>query len=846
MTPDELTITIVSAIGGACLLSLLVALLVLANVERLRRLLRIQPLQDPQTLPAHYVVPYVQPGPLVEPVGQIHAPTPQRRATYPATSLDEHLPSCNATPGPSNVPRTPPPAYNHAQEAEEYGRFLRTVFRSPTPDLPLITIPDSPEAPVRTLLPESDTEAPRPQTPFHHQPLRNTLPPGSISFDNPTHLCPLPDSDDDSNSDSSDYGGNESVAERENDDPLNAHGLDYEPGSSEESTSSSEADLRDQKTDDGWGNTSPSHEDLPFPVSEEMRPSPRAYTQIDSEQNTTPLPETEYGTPAQGPTQSSEPSSTYYSPWHWQKEITQISMAPPDFDHFNQDPETFGWADEDEEMNTALDQGDYRGYTSAPHFYHQPFPLPDSPTYAGNYPNHPQNHHPQRIQQYRPPQYGQYIMGGQDPPSSVAGGSTKPTDPPQPSNEERMQQARELLAIKDRCLAELRLELANQEAEREAHADLHRLSDKGKKPDRPAPHVPNYRRPLYDRSDRWSVPHPPPKWQAPNPYPAPVGEAPDEAPWLGVKPLMVKPPLPFVGKYDDVERFIGDCFTYFEVFASYFQVPSARIVFAVTHLEGDAKDWWVQACQDYWCNEADDPGEPHFRFPSWREFTTLLAQNFHDPTSEELHEKRMFDLRMGKGPALLYFQELEMEAKKANRRSDVDPRGLMVKAVRLGVPDSYTNAIANSGQHIPLTYNDWKQRICVMYEERQKKWVFDQTIGGRSTPAKGTGTTTTSLPKAGGATSSTPAKQPGSSGAMPKGRDGAGRWTTHPGQGLPMSIDAQKLRDEGRCFRCKEKGHMSRDCPRKKEFQDIRSVQVTEPATGSKVEEVKEEKAAAT
>ncbi|SJL14416.1 uncharacterized protein ARMOST_17872 [Armillaria ostoyae] len=548
---------------------------------------------------------------------------------------------------------------------------------------------------------------------------------------------------------------------------------------------------------------------------------------------------------------SNAPSPTSYWPSHLPRETAPTWTEQTNFDHFNQDSETFGWANEEEAMDTALDYGDYRGYTptppddrdyrgytSAPHFYHQPFPLPDSPTHAGSYQNHPQHHHPRRLQQYRPPQYGRYLMGGQDPPDPVPGGSN---DPPQPSNEERMRQVQELLDLKDRRLAELRLELEQQQAERDTHAELNQLGGKGKQPDKPNPHVPNYRRPLYDRTDRWSVPRPPPKWQAPNPYPTPVGNAPDEAPWLGVKPLMVKPPVPFDGKYDDVERFIGDCFTYFEVFAAYFQVPSSRVIFAVTHLEGAAKDWWVHARQDFWANDPDDPIDPRFRFPSWGEFTTLLTQQFHDPASEELHEKRMFDLRMGKGPAISYFQELEMEAKKANRRSETDARGLMVKAVRLGVPDSYTNAIANSGQHVPLTYNDWKRRICIMYEERQKKWVFDQTIGGRANPAKNTGTTATSLPKTGGATSSTPAKPAG--GSKPNtsgGRDSAGRWTTHPGQGLPMSIDAQKLRDEGRCFRCKEKGHMSKDCP-KKEFRDIRSVQATtEPATSSKVEEVKE------
>ncbi|SJL09163.1 uncharacterized protein ARMOST_12539 [Armillaria ostoyae] len=120
----------------------------------------------------------------MEPVGTIAGPTPQRRTTYPATSSDEHLPPRNATPGPSNVPRTPPPAYD-PMEAEEYGRFLRTVFRSLTPDLPLITIPDSPEAPVRAILLEPDNEASHPQTPLHRQPIHRTLPPGGVRVTTP-------------------------------------------------------------------------------------------------------------------------------------------------------------------------------------------------------------------------------------------------------------------------------------------------------------------------------------------------------------------------------------------------------------------------------------------------------------------------------------------------------------------------------------------------------------------------------------------------------------------------------------------------------------------------------------
>ncbi|SJK98935.1 uncharacterized protein ARMOST_02213 [Armillaria ostoyae] len=833
MTPDELTIVIIGAIGGTCLLSLLFSLIVLANTERIRRILGIE--TPAPTLPAHYVVPYVQPGPLVEPVGTIHAPTPQRRSTYRATSSDDDLPipPRNATPGPSNVPRTPPPAYNPA-EAEEYGRFLRSIFRSASPtDLPLITIPDSPPTPIRALLPEPNNEAPSLQTPFGRESIHRTLPAGRIEVNTPAHLCPLPDSD--SESDSSDYGGNEPVAERDSDDPLNPNGSDHEWPELDAVDRAFLADMRDQRTGSEWGTTSQQSEDPESPGGDERQRYERVSTPIDSGRNTQPPPAASSWMHDHGPTPNNAPLPTSYWPSPSPREIAPTWTAPPDFDNFNQDQETFGgWADEEEEVSTALEYGDYRGYTTAPHFYHQPFPLPDSPTYTGNY----QPPHPRRIQQYRPPRLGRYQMGAQGPDDPEPGSSTAPTQPAQPSNEERIAAARHQSETNRREYDVLKAQLEAAQAKMMTHDvtwDFAQPPDsKGKEPDRGRPVVPNYRCPLYDRTDRWSIPRPPPRWQAPNPYPAPVGPAPDDAPWLGVKPIMVKPPLPFDGKYDDVERFVGDCFTYFEVFAAYFQVPSSRVVFAVTHLEGAAKDWWVHARQDFWANDSEDPHDPRFRFPSWGEFCTLLAQNFHDPASEELHEKCMFDLRMGKGPAITYFQELEMEAKKANRRGETDARGLMVKAVRLGVPDSYTNAIANSGQHVPVTYNDWKRRICIMYEERQKKWVFDQTIGNRPAP-KNQGTTATSLPKTGGATSSTPAKPAGNGNApKPSGRDTVGRWTTHPSQGLPMSVDAQKLHDEGRCFRCKEKGHLSKDCPKKKEFRDIRSVQATELAVTTK------------
>ncbi len=42
-----------------------------------------------------------------------------------------------------------------------------------------------------------------------------------------------------------------------------------------------------------------------------------------------------------------------------------------------------------------------------------------------------------------------------------------------------------------------------------------------------------------------------------------------------------------------------------------------------------------------------------------------------------------------------------------------------------------------------------------------------------------------------------------------------------------MQIDSQqkKLMDEGRCFRCQKKGHLSKDCPEKMTGHQVRAIE---------------------
>ncbi len=114
----------------------------------------------------------------------------------------------------------------------------------------------------------------------------------------------------------------------------------------------------------------------------------------------------------------------------------------------------------------------------------------------------------------------------------------------------------------------------------------------------------------------------------------------------------------------------------------------------------------------------------------------------------------------------------------------------MVVAVRQGVPQSYTSIITSIGVGIPTTYDEWKKRILVMYEERECNKAYNQMHGLEYHDKKPSGnqkqiTATSSKHATGGATSSSTSK----TGGNDKGCDAGGRWTTPTGADARMQID---------------------------------------------------------
>ncbi len=248
MTPDlttTQTIGLASAIVGFCLTVFFTILIVLAYGPRIQRYLRergllVQPRpQTPAHLPFHYVLPFQ---PLEPARGQLadlapgehqtetHGPARRRPVTHVASSSEELLQNReepgprNATPGPSNVPRTPSPT---AFDRDILARYQWTHKHPPAYSEPRVS-----QGPVVPNRPRPGVDRPRPLTDFIND-LLNGIPielsdsdtSSEIAIerlpDTPEYVDPLPFADDGEDSEPP-------VRIRRGSDPLNPHALDYD------------------------------------------------------------------------------------------------------------------------------------------------------------------------------------------------------------------------------------------------------------------------------------------------------------------------------------------------------------------------------------------------------------------------------------------------------------------------------------------------------------------------------------------------------------------------------------------------------------------------------------------
>ncbi len=183
---------------------------------------------------------------------------------------------------------------------------------------------------------------------------------------------------------------------------------------------------------------------------------------------------------------------------------------------------------------------------------------------------------------------------------------------PAPTVNQCLQQMHDLIVQMRTEYSQLQQELAN--------------AMKGKGPDRGRQPHPGPRR------DMFSILRPPNYSGPPEHGPTGTWNTDQPLPLAGIKPILLRTPALFKGEHNDIDRFLRDCQMYFKTFRQYFPLHSQMVVFATSHLEGPAEDWWVHLCDEYWymppVDDDTDEARPRYCLPSWDVFTEVFHKQF--------------------------------------------------------------------------------------------------------------------------------------------------------------------------------------------------------------------------
>ncbi|PBK70290.1 hypothetical protein ARMSODRAFT_974263 [Armillaria solidipes] len=375
----------------------------------------------------------------------------QRRPSTARTSDEfpprREEPTHNATPGLSNVPRTPSPL-ERPTTAEEYSQDLWSRFHDPS-------LPPYPTEPARTLVqnqprPQMDgTNPPGTPTRFEihpHDHLTSSPPHGqwvdsptahedtpepqdvghlsqieSSSFETP-HPClhPLPEilMTPSTLTAPTTSGQSSPPSIDRSSDPTAPRPGSYEDEMSRLAIASA------KMTGPPWIGISPYTAVTPSNDQEYRPRSLQGSLPTENKPNMGQPPVLNYTANIRN--EPNRNSTTWKSPYGWETDQIWTESNSNDFDHFNYDQETFG-------SYTTKSPWTYPSYSGTPRY---PFQLLDSPPPTTR--QHGQYHGLKYSRQY----------AGQGNADQAGRSNVLPTDPPQPSNKERWQQAIELAELK--------------------------------------------------------------------------------------------------------------------------------------------------------------------------------------------------------------------------------------------------------------------------------------------------------------------------------------------------------------------------------------------------------------
>ncbi|KAJ3819310.1 hypothetical protein F5880DRAFT_1616576 [Lentinula raphanica] len=316
-----------------------------------------------------------------------------------------------------------------------------------------------------------------------------------------------------------------------------------------------------------------------------------------------------------------------------------------------------------------------------------------------------------------------------------------------------------------------------------------------------------------------------------NPTQPPQTPAPAPPPIL--KPLLA-PPDVFNGDFSKFQTWNRTLISYIRELVQTNQVTSDNraISIALSYMKGGRADDWVDVLIDDHCNEQTGVWNITFN-----DFLDKLKKDFTSVAKEKEARDRLKYIRQGKTSAEDFFKEFELLVKEAGYDKDDD---YVLEIAEGAIDPSIMSSLIQNRTEDLSSYRELK-KLVTGADNLRRRWA-EQKRGygyfGWNTNPQGQNRGQSSTQQQYSRQEPKKWDNGRAAGSFPVARrDSTGM--TFGGSGRPMDLD--RARANGLCFNCGERGHISRNCPKKGKAAvrnieigstdtDTRSVETTSPS----------------
>ena len=266
-----------------------------------------------------------------------------------------------------------------------------------------------------------------------------------------------------------------------------------------------------------------------------------------------------------------------------------------------------------------------------------------------------------------------------------------------------------------------------------------------------------------------------------------------------IKKTKLNPPKIFTGKRTDLQRFLQDTFVFLTINKEHYNNDDKKIAFVMSFMtEGDAALWKQEFISRVIRESVTANRE--ITFGTYKSFIESLAKSFQPYNAPGDALYAMKHLQLGEGT----MEEHLAKFKLLMSQSGLSDSAAVTDLFRETLPLGLQRPILLS-EKPPVTLEEWYDKANAFHGS----WRKTQRILGRGP-------------------------------SMELKKEAPKKMFTFPKQRDPNAMDIDRLTTEerttlmkeGKCFKCRKQGHLSRNCPTRNQTQNNTKNETPKPWTG--------------